>query len=85
MNKKLLFKLLQTPSISGNELAIQKMLIEELCIEIEDNGTNDDLINSLQYAFYIYCIICDKYNIFTLNANGLYNEFIQMLKKNYMN
>lgn len=30
MNKKLLFKLLQTPSISGNELAIQKMLIEEL-------------------------------------------------------
>lgn len=62
-----------------------KMLIEELCIEIEDNGTNDDLINSLQYAFCIYCIICDKYNIFTLNANGLYNEFIKMLKKNYMN
>ena len=36
MNKKLLFKLLQTPSISGNELAIQKMLIEELK-DVDDN------------------------------------------------
>lgn len=30
MDNKLLFKLLQTPSVSGNELAIQKMLINEL-------------------------------------------------------
>lgn len=36
MNKNLLFKLLQTPSISGSELAIQKMLIEELK-DVDDN------------------------------------------------
>lgn len=35
MNRELLFKMLQTPSISGYELAFQKMLIEELK-EVDD-------------------------------------------------
>lgn len=62
-----------------------KMLIEELCIEIEDNGTNEIMMNILKNVLISYCYICNKYNIYTIGADELYKEFILGFKKNVMN
>lgn len=62
-----------------------KFLIEELCLCIENDGADDELMNAFINSLEIYEIVCHKYHIFTLDKKDMYNEFISLLKKKYMN
>lgn len=62
-----------------------KFLIEELCSCIENDGADDELMNAFINSLEIYEIVCHKYHIFTLDKKDMYNEFISLLKKKYMN
>lgn len=61
-----------------------KLLIEEICDDIEENGTNEIMMNVLKNVLISYCYICNKYNIYTIGADELYKEFISEFKKNVM-